>query len=201
MENFKENVKEKIVGLNFKKIAKVSLISLATLGIVGGGAGYAYKKYDDAQEAKARAAQTTILKNQAAQENISLKSESDVKNAISSSIGVDLANITFEEINLVNSSSKLGNTGVKGNNRGYNKENVANNTNVNTTTSSTQTALTSTEQSSTDTTTTSTQNTQSAVTTTSKYFYAVELTANSLEYKAVVDAQTGKILSIKVDNR
>lgn len=201
MENFKENVKEKIVGLNFKKIAKVSLISLATLGIVGGGAGYAYKKYDDAQEAKARAAQTTILKNQAAQENISLKSESDVKNAISSSIGVDLANITFEEINLVNSSSKLGNAGVKGNNRGYNKENVADNTNVNTTTSSAQTASSSTEQSSTDTTTTSTQNTQSAVTTTSKYFYAVELTANSLEYKAVVDAQTGKILSIKVDNR
>lgn len=46
--------------------------------------------------------QNSIVKNQAVKENINLKSEDEIKNIVSQTIGVELNNIYFEEIYLVN---------------------------------------------------------------------------------------------------
>ncbi len=202
MNNFTENLKEKATGLNFKKIAKVSLISLASLGIVGGGAAFAYEKYENSQEAKARAAQTAIVQNQAKEANVTIKSEDEIKNIVSQTIGVDVANITFEEIYLTNGYGKDGRSG-------YGKERAtrgtnSTNSNVSSSTdssSNTNSSTTSTDSNSTDTTTNTTNNsTTTTNVATPKYVYKVDAVANSLEYDIYVDGETGKVLSTKVDN-
>lgn len=202
MNNFKENVKNKLEKVNFKKIIKISAFSLLGFGIAGGGAAYAYKTYDDAQEAKARQAQTTIIKNQASQNNINLKSEDEVKSAVSKVIGVDTTSITFDEIYLtdVNEKSKDSKKNK------FSQEKYSNKTITNTTTKSEETnsdsansdSANSTENSSEKTSTSETNNT--TTTSTTKYIYKVKAQANSLDYVAYVDAENGEVISVRVKN-
>lgn len=206
MNNLKESTKKLLLGINIKKIFKISLALAISMGIIGGGAALAYKYYENKQELKIMEVQNSIVKNQAVKENINLKSEDEIKNIVSQTIGVELNNIYFEEIYLVNRFYDK--EFYYKNNKGYKQKNGSNfsqENNQNTTNDikknnnvenkNEQDILSSNDSN-------KNSNIQSTPTTNieQNYIYKIELEANSLDYDLFVDAKTGDVLSVRVDN-
>ncbi|MBF0715177.1 PepSY domain-containing protein [Gemelliphila palaticanis] len=206
MNNLKESTKKLLLGINIKKIIKISLALVISMGIIGGGAALAYKYYENKQELKAKEAQSTILKNQAVKEKIDLKSEEEIKNIVSQTIGVDLKNIYFEEIYLV--SGFYDKEFYHKNNKWYkqrngldflqeNNQNTTNdikkNNNLENQNEQDQLSSSNSNVDSNNQSTPSTNIEQN-------YIYKIELEANSLDYDLFVNAKTGDVLSVRVDN-
>lgn len=183
MSNLVNNFKNIVKGINKKRVFKIFITSILAVTIFGGGVSLAYKYYDNKQEQKARTAQTTILKNKAKEENVSIKSEEDIKNIVSSTIEIDKNSITFDEIYLSNGNDmhKFEN---KHQRREFNypkQERTLGRDGV------------STEN-------TIENNDSNNKTTVSNYIYKVKAKANSLEYNLYIDATSGKILNTRIDD-
>lgn len=170
MKNTMLNLKEKTTNLDVKKIVKVSSAGALALILLGGGSAFAYKMYDNSQESKERQAQTSLVQNQAKADNISLKSQDDIKKVVAQTIGTDVASVTFREISLSNGLSDKGKGGKGKNREDSNRENR--NTEINSTSVHTSA--------------------------TPKYVYNVQASANSMDYRFKVDAETGRIITSKV---
>ncbi len=103
IENVKDSVrnfKGKWKNGSYKKILKRGGIVLVILMIIGVGSAFTLEKYEESQELKVRQAETRMIQAQAKLNNITLISEADVKTKISEQIGVDVSNITFDNISL-----------------------------------------------------------------------------------------------------
>lgn len=183
MKKLMNNLKGKTENLDVKKITKVSSAGVLALLLLGGGSTFAYKMYDNAQDTKERQAQTTLIQNQAKAENVSLKSEDEIKNGVAQVIGTDASAITFEEIFLSDGISGKSGKGKDKGNRDFNSRNEV-------TRSIESTTTTSNDQS----------NTSTQVSTLPKYVYNVKATVNSMDYRFSVDATSGKVISSKVRN-
>lgn len=202
MNNLKESTKKLLLGINIKKIFKISLALAISMGIIGGGATLAYKYYENKKELKIMEVQNSIVKNQAVKENINLKSEDEIKNIVSQTIGVELNNIYFEEIYLVNGfydrefNHKNNKWYKQRNGRDFLQENNQNITNDikknnNLENQNEQDILSSND-----------SNIQSTPSTNieQNYIYKIELQADYLEYDLFIDAKTGDVINVRVDN-
>lgn len=199
--------------LNLKKYVKPILIAGAVLIPLGGAGAYAAGKYEQSQREKQRAAYSQIVTKQASNDNVTLKSEDDIKKIVSDNIGVDQANITFEEIYLTNEIRDFDDDYYRGHG-GHSKDRIVRNSqssqsssetaNNSTVTNSSETANNSTQETQNNNDTNSNQTTNNSNTTSSTsnertYVYKVEARANGLEYDLVIDAKDGKVLEVDVD--
>ena len=211
-ENMEQKGKMENMKNTAKRFIKPVVISLSALLVLGGVGAFAYEKYEDSQKVKVRQAQTTIIANQANSQNISLKSEDEIKQIVASSLSIDQASITFEEIYLTNGygDGKDGkkyriyhSNGVVANQNNTQQTNTTSN-NQTTTQPSSDATQNTIDQNTTANTNNNTSNTTSSTSTmqtvTPVYTYKVKARANSLEYKLLIDAKDGKVLSTKVDD-
>lgn len=181
MKKLVNNFKGKAEILDARKIAKVSSAGLLGLLLLGGGSAFAYKMYDNVQDSKERQAQTTLIRNQAQAENISLKSEDEIKNVVAQVIGTDISAVTFEEISLSDGISVKHGKSKESKSFDFRNE-ISRNSESFVNSNSGQ--LTETNQ----------------VSTSSTYVYNIKATANSMKYRFSVDATSGKVIFSRVRN-
>lgn len=165
--------------LNIKKITKLSLVGLVSLSLVGGGSAFAFDSIEDSFEQKARNEQITLLLNQAKSENINLKNINEIKDIVAKEINKDKNSIRFEKIELFDTYS----TG-QGNVRFYNEDRYDNDNDGD---DRDYISLPSDSNNGT--------NSQSK-----EYVYKVSAEEGFMEYRLIIDAKTGKVVSSRVDN-
>lgn len=178
----------------FKKFIKPISIALGATLVLGGAGSFAYAKYENSQKLKEREAYSSILSNQASKDNVSLKSQDDVKKIVSESISVSQDSITFNEIYLTNKDkSKKNKDGKKNSAKMSNnsQSNVNNNTDNNSS---------STNNDSNSNSNNSNNSTNNSSTPTMNYYYKVKAEANGMKYDLIIDAKEGKVLDVKVDS-
>ncbi|NNJ33042.1 hypothetical protein [Lacrimispora defluvii] len=192
IENVKDTTgrfKEKWKNGSYKKILKRGGIVLVILLIIGAGSAFALEKYEQGQESKVRQAETKMIQAQAKLNNITLISETDVKKKVSDQIGVDVSNITFDNIDLSyleenedNREHSFGNHEKDSRNHENDiDEQGKNGSRVDTKESN---------------------NTEDADVNTNAMtpVYKIECSSNSVEYEAIMDAVTGSFYSVDIED-
>lgn len=160
----------------FKKVLTVTTVGLVSLSLVGGGAAFAL---EDSFEQKARNEQITMLINQAKGENVTLKNLDEIKDIVAKEVSKDKNSIRFEKIELFDTYA----TG-QGNVRYYDEDRYDNDN----------------DDDDRDYVSMPSESNNSNNNQGKEYIYKVEAEEGFMEYKLVIDAKTGKVLSSRVDN-
>ena len=192
IENVKDTTsrfKEKWKNGSYKKILKRGGIVLVVLLIIGAGSAFALEKYEQGQETKVRQAETKMIQAQAKSNNITLISETDVKTKVSGQIGVDVSNITFDNIGLSYLEENEDNREHSFGNHEKDSKNHENDVDK----QGKNGSVVDTKES---------NNTEDADVNTNAMtpVYKIECSSNSVEYEAIMDAVTGSFYSVDIED-
>lgn len=193
VEDRVEELKEKVNNFSVKKIAKTTGLTLIALALLGGGSAFAYKMYEEAEERKENAARSQLVKSQAQTENITLKTEDEVKEVVAKSIGTDKNSIYFEEVTLTHNNFD------RGRGERYRRWQALQQP-ISTTTAVSTTSVGEANEAGSETPVTTTATTSQSQISFRNYIYIVEAKYNGLNYEFLVDSVTGEILTSRVDS-
>ena len=194
-------VKTKARKIFTPKRIKTAVAVLVVCAITAGGGSWYWHQQKKEQHLQAQQAQTRMIAYQASQRNMNIIDANQAESSIAASLGIDESAITFNSVALKDRSQKDDDNEHHKDKKHDIKQEKANK-NDQSTTPDTQTSATAKPQAASDTPAQPAATPPAAPAAVAKDsfypVYEVTCSANNIEYKFEVDAQTGQILKNRV---